>query len=134
VIVVDSSALIAILLGEPRAEACLAMLAESQPLLTSAGTLAESIVVATHRGRLAGLERLIEQFEIEVVPVTADSARRAGAAYARWGKGLHPAVLNFGDCFAYELAESRGCPRLYIGNDFSQPDVISALDATPPHS
>jgi len=62
-----------------------------------------------------------------VVPVTAKVAYQVAAAYRRWGKGVHPASLNYGDCFAYALARERNLPLLYIGQDFAQTDVQSAL-------
>ena len=55
------------------------------------------------------------------------SARRISEAYARWGKGVHPAGLNYGDCFAYEVASERGCPLLFVGDDFSRTDLRSVL-------
>ena len=61
---------------------------------------------------------LIDRLRIKIIPVTAMSAKRAAAAYARWGKGVHPARLNFGDCFAYELAAARSAPLLFVGRDF----------------
>ena len=67
---------------------------------------------------------LIDGLEVEIAPVTGGSARRAAGAYSRWGKAIHPAGLNFGDCFAYELAKSENCPLLFVGNDFSKTDII----------
>ena len=55
------------------------------------------------------------------------AARRVAGAYGRWGKGVHPAALNFGDCFAYETAKSHGCPLLFVGGDFAQTDIASVL-------
>ena len=93
----------------------------------SAGTMAEALIVAEHRGFVEALLSLVDGFGIEVVAVTRETARRVADAHRRWGRGQHPAGLNFGDCFAYELAASRGCPLLYIGNDFSRTDIVSAL-------
>jgi len=70
---------------------------------------------------------LIDGLGFEIVSVTAALARRVGTAYARWGKSLHPAGLNFGDCFAYEIAKEYSCPLLYVGDDFSKTDLESAL-------
>ena len=67
--------------------------------------------------------RLIDELSIQVVPVTRAGAVGAANAYARWGKGRHPAALNFGDCLSYALAAERGCPLLYVGNDFARTDV-----------
>lgn len=89
--------------------------------------MAEALIVAKARGISVALNLLLERPNIELVPVTAASARRAAEAYAKWGKGVHRAKLNFGDCFSYELAMSRACPLLFIGNDFSKTDVKSAL-------
>ena len=90
-IAVDTSALMAIVLGEPQADACIAALAAENEVLISA------------------------------------AARRTAAAYTRWGKGAHAAGLNFGDCFAYEVAKEHACPLLYVGADLAQTDVMSAL-------
>jgi ribonuclease VapC len=66
---------------------------------------------------------LINGLGFEIVTVTFAAARRIAGAYAQWGKGIHPAALNFGDCFAYALAKERGCPLLYVGEDFSHTDL-----------
>ena len=126
-IAVDTSALVAVLLREPQFEAVTAALAREQRLLISAGTLAEAFVVATRRGILEEMIEMIEALDCEVAPVTPAVARRVGDAYGRWGKGIHPAALNFGDCFAYDLAQESACPLLYVGNDFAKTDVQSAL-------
>ncbi len=85
------------------------------------------MVLATLRGWRRQLAALFEQVTFDIIPVNAASARRVGDIYARWGKGIHPASLNYGDCFAYELAESRGCKLLFIGSDFSRTDIPPAL-------
>jgi len=69
------------------------------------------------------MARLIEGLGFEVVSVTAASARRVAKAYESWGKGLHPAGLNWGDCFAYEVAKEHGCRLLCVGDDFSNTDI-----------
>lgn len=125
-IVVDTSALMAILQEEPEAKFCRRAIREAEAITMSAGTFAEALVVAELRGIRDGMLQLIDDLAIEVVPLDRDGARRAAAAYARWGKGLHPAALNFGDSFAYALAAERGCPLLYIGNDFARTDVARA--------
>jgi len=127
VIVVDTSALLAILLEEPQGKACEDVIAESEVTLISAGTLTEAHVVAARRGFLGDMVDLIAGLKLRVVPVDALTAAAAGRAYAHYGKGLHAASLNFGDCFAYVLAQERACPLLYIGNDFTQTDIRSAL-------
>ncbi|WP_425624419.1 type II toxin-antitoxin system VapC family toxin [Agrobacterium radiobacter] len=126
-IVIDTSALMAILLNEPKADACAAALETDKPLLISAGTLAEAMIVAQRRGRGQELDMLIEGLVVEIRNVTPKSAQGISEAYRIWGKGIHPAGLNFGDCFAYELAKTEGCPLLYVGNDFSQTDILGAL-------
>jgi ribonuclease VapC len=67
------------------------------------------------------MSRMIGGLGFEIMSVAPASARRSAAAYARWGRGVHPAGLNFGDCFAYEVAEEHSCPLLYVGDDFSKP-------------
>ena len=125
-IVVDTSALMAVLLNEPDGARCIEAMATDPLLAISAGTLAETTIVASRHGARAALERLIARLKPEIVPVAAVDARRVGDAYDRWGKGVHPAGLNFGDCFAYALATERGCRLLYVGKDFSKTDVAAA--------
>lgn len=124
---VDTSALMAILLGEERGEACAAALKTDDELIMSAGTVAEALVVAAGRNLRGQMLRLIEDFGIEVAPVTLGAAQRVAEAYARWGRGNHRAALNLGDCFAYEVAKQNACPLLFVGKDFSRTDIKSAL-------
>ena len=132
-IVVDTSALIAVALGEPAAEACGRALRDAQgSTLVSAGTLAEALIVALGRSHSAQLSELLALVDPEVVPVTPAFAHRMANAYALWGKGHHAARLNLGDCFAYALARERGLPLLYVGADFAQTDVASALPGAAP--
>lgn len=112
---------------EPEAKACADVLAANADIFISAGTLSEAFVVATGQNRVREIDDLITRLSMTVVPVTEANARQIGHAYARWGKGMHPAGLNFGDCFAYVLAKERGCPLLYVGDDFARTDVVSAL-------
>ena len=126
-IVVDTSALIAILLNEPLADDCDAALKSGDRVLISAGTLTESLIVAGGRGVRDELEKLVEGLGFDVVPVTEERARRAATAQARWGKGTKSAGLNFGDCFAYAVAKENGCALLYVGRDFAKTDVKSVL-------
>ncbi|MGD1037742.1 MAG: type II toxin-antitoxin system VapC family toxin [Roseiarcus sp.] len=128
-IVVDTSALMAMMLGEPQAGACNAVLATESDVAISAATLAEALIVAARRDCAEGVAAIIYLLGFEVVPVTEASARQVAAAYAQWGRGVHPAGLNFGDCFAYELARERDCPLLFVGADFSKTGVRSALTA-----
>lgn len=126
-IAVDTSALMAILLNEPQADACAQALASEERLLISAGTMAEALIVAGRRNVGDELAQLITGLGFEIVNVTAASARRVADAYEKWGKGAHPASLNFGDCFAYDLAKKHGCPLLYVGDDFSRTDLQAVL-------
>lgn len=126
-IVVDTSALLAIVLKEKGGKQCVDVLEVENEILMSAGTLLEVLIVA---GRLKIRDVILEFIDAlkpEIIGVSEASARRASEAYERWGKGVHRAKLNYGDCFAYELATSRSCPLLYIGSDFSKTDVKSAL-------
>ena len=113
----------AVILDEPEAEACMAVLGSEPELLISAGTVAEALIVAEMRGVAAEMTRLLGGLGFEVVPVTGAAARRVAEAYTRWGKGRHPAGLNFGDCFAYDVAKTYGCPLLFVGDDFARTDV-----------
>jgi ribonuclease VapC len=122
-IAVDTSALMAIVLNDPQADACIAALESEDDLLISAGTVAEALIVAARRSVGEEMERLIDGLGFEVVNVTFAAARRIAQAYERWGKGVHPAALNFGDCFAYEVAKEHGCRLLYVGEDFKKTDV-----------
>lgn len=126
-IAVDTSALLAVALNEDQADACIAALESQDRILISAGTLAEALIVAAHRNVHAEVHRLVEELGFEVIDVTAAAARRVADAYGRWGRGRNTAGLNFGDCFAYEVAREYGCPLLYVGNDFARTDVTSAL-------
>jgi len=124
---VDTSALMAILLNEPGADACVAALESDGDLLISAGTMAEALIVAARRNVGEEMGRLIEGLGFEVVGVTPASARRIAHVYESWGKGVHPAALNFGDCFAYEVARQHDCPLLYVGEDFARTDIAGVL-------
>jgi ribonuclease VapC len=126
-IAVDTSTLMAIVLGEPDADACIAVLEAETDLMISAGTVAEALIVAARRNVVDEMERLIDGLGFEIVSVTSASARRIAQAYESWGKGVHPAALNFGDCFAYEVAKEYGCRLLYVGEDFRTTDVESVL-------
>lgn len=126
-IVLDTSALIAVLRREPAYEACKAALGRGTPMLMSAGTLAEAFIVAGRRNVGLEMAELIDALGVEIVPVTSAAARRVAAAHARWGKGVHPAGLNFGDCFAYALARTSGEPLLFKGDDFIHTDITSAI-------
>jgi ribonuclease VapC len=129
VIIVDSSALIAIALDESAADQCQKAIESEGELAISAATLAEALIVAERRGVRSRVARLVAASDMEIIDVTAARSQLVADAYRRWGKGFHPAALNFGDCFAYALAAERGCPLLYVGNDFAQTDIPSAFPA-----
>ena len=111
-IAVDTSALMAVLLDEPETTACAEALSTNDRIMVSAGTVAEA---------------LIDGLGLEIVSVTLAVARRVAESYAQWGKGVNPAGLNFGDCFAHEVAKTHDCPLLYVGGDFARTDVASVL-------
>ena len=125
-IVVDGSALLAILLDEDDAVRCQRALVD-ESLLVSAGSLAEMLVVAARKGVLEAMQQMLDTLQPEVAPLTQERALRAAEAYQRWGKGFGKAKLNICDSFAYALAREYDCPLLYVGNDFAQTDVLSAL-------
>ena len=127
--IVDSSALLAILLGEPDAARYETAIAEAQRCRMSTATFLEASIVLESRTGPAGsreLNLLLEMAPIELTPVTAEHARSALRAWRRFGKGNHPASLNFGDCFAYALAEVSGEPLLFKGEDFGLTDIEPA--------
>ncbi len=129
---VDTSALVAILRAEPDAALIVDALGRSEHHVMSAGTYLEARLVTTRKGsEAARLTTLLDEAAIQIVPVTPDDARSAAEAFERFGRGSgHPAALNFGDCFAYALAKTRGLPLLFKGDDFVHTDVEPALPAT----
>ncbi|WP_428672413.1 type II toxin-antitoxin system VapC family toxin [Reyranella sp.] len=126
-IAVDTSALMAIVLDEPEANSCIGALEAEGDLLISAGTVAEALIVSARRHVGEEMTRLIDGLGFEIVSLTPASARRVAHAYAKWGKGVHPAALNFGDCFAYEVAKEHACRLLYVGDDFAKTDIERVL-------
>lgn len=126
-IVLDTSALIALAKDEPGAESCRRVLSSATQVPISAGTLAETLIVAGVQGLRTEVEQILEALPLEIVPVAATDAVLAADAYARWGRGIHPAGTNFGDCFAYALADERSCPLLFTGHDFARTDVRVAV-------
>jgi ribonuclease VapC len=125
-IAVDTSALMAIVLGEPDSDACMGVLEVETEVLISAGALAEALIVAGRHDVSAEISALIDDLGFTVIPVSAGVARRVDQAHGRWGKGVHPAGLNFGDCFAYALASEHDCPLLFVGEDFAKTDLTAA--------
>jgi ribonuclease VapC len=124
--VIDTSAIIAVLLKKTAAERVTAAIETGNPRLLSAASLVEaSIVIERRKGDAGGreLDLMIYRSEIDVVEVDRDQAELARMAWRQFGKGRHAAALNYGDCFAYALAKSRGLPLLCVGDDFSRTDI-----------
>ncbi len=124
--VIDTSAILAILGNEPEATLFAEKIAASEVRYMSAASLLESAVIVESRHSAAGgqkLDELVLVAKITIEPVTADQIAIARVAYRMFGKGRHSAGLNFGDCFAYALAKSRGETLLFKGEDFSQTDL-----------
>ncbi len=124
--VIDTSAMVAILLGEPEAESfALAIAGDPIRLVSAFSALEAGIVMEAKKGESAGreLDLLLHQARVEIVPLTAEQFEIARSAWRKYGKGRHPAGLNIGDCCSYALAKSSGEPLLFKGNDFSQTDV-----------
>ncbi|WP_298742973.1 type II toxin-antitoxin system VapC family toxin [uncultured Brevundimonas sp.] len=126
-IAVDTSALMAVLRKEELGQACEAALKTDQPILMSAATVAECLIVTSRKRTLPGMKILLDLLEIRVIDVTSEVAQAAADAYTLWGKGFHEAGLNYGDCFSYVAARTHDCPLLYVGDDFARTDVVSAL-------
>jgi ribonuclease VapC len=126
-IAVDTSALIAIVLDEAEASSCIAALEIEDEILISAGTIAEALIVAARRNVSEEMASLIDGLGFNALAVTPAAARRIASAYERWGKGVHAAGLNFGECFAYEVAKEHGCPLLFVGGDFAKTDIKGVL-------
>lgn len=128
--VIDTSALVAILQNEPERQSLNEAIANADSRrLSVASWLEVSIIVETRfgaEGTLA-LDRFLDRAKIELVPVDLEQGRSARSAYSRFGKGRHPAALNFGDCFSYALADVVGEPILFKGDDFSKTDLPQFL-------
>jgi ribonuclease VapC len=119
-------ALMALVQDEQAAKQCHAVMRSQDRIIISAGTYAEALIVATMRGLRRDMDDLLQVFSVQIIPVTPERARLTAQAYSVWGKGIHPATLNYGDCFAYATAKEYGCPLLFVGNDFSQTDIEPA--------
>lgn len=130
-VVLDTSAVAAVILGEPDAEAFAAiMVRHAGELSMSAATWVElGIVIEARQGQPAfdDLTALLTSLTVTIEPLDADQATAAVAAWRRFGKGRHPAGLNLGDCFSYALARTLGAPLLFKGRDFAQTDIAGAL-------
>jgi ribonuclease VapC len=129
-VVLDTSALLAVLLGEPERDPFIVVLADAEDPVISAATLVESSIVMrakTGDGGVADLDDLLAAAAVRCVAVDSVQAHLARDAFARFGKGRAAAGLNFGDCFSYALALAMGRPLLFKGGDFSQTDVTPAV-------
>ena len=128
--VIDSSAVIAILFDEPEAEALLSQIAVAEICRLSAASLVEVGIVLRRDAaaqRRAAFDEMLRLFSIKIEPLTEQQAYLALDAYDRFGKGTgHPAGLNYGDCFSYALAKQTGEALLFKGNDFTRTDLESA--------
>ena len=114
-------------LGEPRSDACIAVLEAETDIVISAASVAEALIVARRRNVADEMATLIDGLSLDIATVTPATARRVARIYQRWGKGYHSAALNFGDCFSYDVAKENGCGLLYVGDDFSRTDVQAVL-------
>lgn len=126
--VIDTSALLAVLFNEPERHHYNELVAAAPVRLISAGTYLETgIVIQARYGKLGmlSLKLFLTSAEIEIMPLDKEQSDIAAVAYASFGKGLHPAGLNFGDCISYALAKKRGEPLLFKGNDFPKTDITS---------
>ena len=127
--IIDSSAVLAVLYREPDAERCETAIATAPNCRMSVANMLEASIVVEGRGGAAAgheLDLFLDSAAIELAPVTVEHLEAARRAWRRFGKGNHPAALNFGDCFAYALANMTGEPLLFKGEDFSQTDIEPA--------
>ena len=127
--IIDASALVSILDQEVEAERLARTIAAASDRMLSAANLVETgIVMQVRRGDEAArdLDLLLAKLKIDIVPVSGKQANLARKAFQHYGRGRHPAKLNFGDCFAYALAKDSSVPLLFKGNDFSKTDIMIA--------
>ena len=129
--IVDSSAILAVLLNEPDAERYAQALAQAESVQISAANWLETAIRIDHGGSAIAsnaLDDFVREANIAISPVTAEQVSIARQAYRAYGKGTgHPAQLNFGDCFSYALAKATGEALLFNGEDFPETDLTSAL-------
>jgi ribonuclease VapC len=129
VIVIDTSALFAIAVAEPERSEFIDLIDARGPVLCSAVTYLETVMVLTGRSRRVEKQRiddLLNVFTVDIVPIDRAIAEVAVDAFERFGKGRHRARLNLADCFSYALAKSRDLPLLFKGNDFANTDIAPA--------
>lgn len=128
--IIDTSALIAILFDEPDAPRFAEAIVEAEARRVSAATFVETAIVVEAQTRGSGasqLDALLRTAAIEIEPVDEDQARLARQAFVDFGKGRHPAGLNLGDCFSYALAKASGEALLFKGDDFARTDITRAI-------
>jgi ribonuclease VapC len=128
--IVDSSALLALIFREATADRVEEALATAEMVAMGAPTFAETgMVLASKLGKdsRALLALLAEEIDLTIVPFTAAHAREARDAFLRYGRGRHPAALNFGDCLSYAVAKLAEQPLLFVGEDFRRTDLVAAL-------
>ncbi len=126
--VLDISAIIAILAHEPEAARIGRVLSIAPLIIISAATLVEATIVARYRfgdDGVRDLDLLLAKLRAEIIVVTVQQAELARRAHQRYGKGQHPAGLNFGDCFVYALARERDEPLLFRGADLARTDIVA---------
>lgn len=128
--IVDTSAILAILLSEPEADRFTECLLAAENCAISAVSFVEASIIAESKGgdgSVRQLDALLRRTGISIQPVTEEHALVARQAFSDFGKGRHPAGLNLGDCFSYALAKASAEPLLFKGNDFRETDVIPAI-------
>ena len=127
--VADTSALIAILTDEPERLLFADLIQRHSPVLVSTATAVELLIVALGKGETIYRDAIamLDGLTIQIVQLDREQILTAGEANRRYGKGRHPAALNFGDTFAYALASVRALPLLFKGNDFAQTDITPAV-------
>ena len=128
-IVIDSSAVVAVILAEPEAGVFMSAMARSRGAISAMNVFESEVVIMSRKGAVHAREvrNLLTFHGVEIVPFDDAQAAAAFATYARFGKGHHPAKLNLCDCAAYALAKSLDAPLLYKGGDFGLTDVTSAV-------
>jgi len=127
--IIDTSAIVAVLFNETDAKVYAHLIAESDIRRMSAATFVETAIVVETQTKTSGsrqLDAFLRQADIAIEPVTEEHAHIARQAFIDFGKGRHPAGLNYGDCFSYALAKATGEPLLFKGKDFSKTDLVAA--------
>ena len=128
--VIDTSVLVAILTGEPERRSFIEALEAADSAVMSVASFVEISILMEARHGADGLRQLdlfLERSAIELIPVDGEQGLWARRAFGQFGKGRHPAALNYGDCFVYALAKVRGEKLLFKGNDFSRTDLEAAV-------